>query len=63
MIYNFFTYSSVDGHVGCFHFLAIVNSVPVIFGVTARHRPREKHNSKRDMYPYPNVLIFWLQGM
>ena len=24
--HNFFTHSSVDGHLGCFHALAIVNS-------------------------------------
>ena len=26
MYHNFFIYSSVDGHLGCFHVLAIVNS-------------------------------------
>ena len=26
MYLNFFIYSSVDGHLGCFHVLAIVNS-------------------------------------
>ena len=26
MYYNFFIHSSVDGHIGCFHVLAIVNS-------------------------------------
>ena len=29
MYHNFFTYSSVDGHLGCFHVLAIVNSAAV----------------------------------
>ena len=26
MYHNFFIYSSVNGHLGCFHVLAIVNS-------------------------------------
>ena len=30
--YIFFSYSSVDGHLGCFHVLAIVNSAAVNIG-------------------------------
>ena len=36
-MYNFFIHSSVDGHLGCFHVLAIINSfamnnrIPVSF--------------------------------
>ena len=33
MYHSFFIYSSVDGHVGCFHFLAIVNSAAMNIGV------------------------------
>ena len=30
---NFFIHSSVDGHLGCFYVLAVVNSAAVIIGV------------------------------
>ena len=33
MYHNFFIYSSVDGHLGCFHVLAIVKSAAVNIGV------------------------------
>ena len=28
-MYHIFIYASVDGHLGCFHVLAIVNSVAI----------------------------------
>ena len=33
MYYNFLIHSTVDGHLGCFHVLAMVNSAAVINGI------------------------------
>ena len=33
MYHSFFIYSSVDGHLGCFHVLAIVNNAAMYNGI------------------------------
>ena len=33
MYYNFFIHSSVDGHLGCFHVRAVVNSAAMDNGI------------------------------
>ena len=38
MYHSFFIYSSVDGHLGCFHVLAIVNSAAMNIGVHVSFR-------------------------
>ena len=55
MYHNFFIHSSVDGHLGCFHDLAIVNSAAMNIGV---HVSFELWFSfSLDRYPEVELLV------
>ena len=57
MYHSFLIHSSADGHLGCFHVLAMINSaamntgVYVSLSILASYLPRSKHH-----------LISWLQS-
>ena len=66
MYHNFFIESSVDGHVGCFHVLAIVNSaamdngihVPFSILVSSGYMPRSGIAGSYDGF----ILIFFKES-
>ena len=43
MYYNFFIHSSVDGHLGCFHVLAVVNTAARHHGIQSQVALRKHH--------------------
>ena len=58
MYHNFFIHSSVDGHLGCFHGLAIVNSAAMNSGihvslsvlVSSGYMPRSEISGSYDFF-------------
>ena len=52
MYHKFFIYLSVDGHLGCYHVLAIVNSVAVNTGVHVSF-----------LILFFHVILFFFEGL
>ena len=52
MYHSFLTHSSADGHLGCFHVLAIVNSAVITIPLLSIHT--EETKIERDNV-HPNV--------
>ena len=71
MYHKFFIHSSVDGHLGCFHVLAIVNSVAMNNGIhvslsislSSGYRPRsgtagsQAGQARRIWWDLPEELV------
>ena len=51
MYHSFLIHSSADGHLGCFHVLAIINSAVINIGV---------HVSLSHLVSFESVLMRWM---
>ena len=59
MYHSFLIHSSADGHLGCFHVLAMINSAAMNIGVHVTHA------SRLDAWDKRSVLVHWedLEGL